>query len=85
MKEESDLKLNRKECPKCGAIWLNNRHYWNTGVSGDERTLSNLVCSKLGDSTCINPQRSGEHYVGHDTWDARAKFISDWNPNNAND
>ena len=36
-KEMSDLKLDRKECPKCGAIWINGQHIWSgTGATGNE-------------------------------------------------
>ena len=36
-KQVSDLKIDRVECPKCGAIWLNGQHTWSTGMKGDER------------------------------------------------
>ena len=81
MKEISDLKLDRKECLKCGAVWLNGTHYWNTGIAGDEMTLNNLVCANLGDSNCINPKKqSNKYYEGHDTWESRSEFIRDWKP-----
>jgi len=45
----SDLKLERKECPKCAATWLNGQHYWSgTGREGDPHDLAGLVCNKLG-------------------------------------
>ena len=65
----SDLKLERKECPKCGATWLNGQHYWSgTGKEGDPHDLAGLVCNKLGDSTCINPCRGQDGGV---TWEKR--------------
>ena len=55
-RELSDLSLDRKECPKCGAIWLAGQHYWSgTGVKGNDLDLAGLVCNNLGDATCINP------------------------------
>jgi hypothetical protein len=70
-RELSDLSLHRKECPKCGAVWLNDKHVWTgTGVSkdGSELDLAGLVCNKHGDSTCINPCKGKE---GGDTWEKR--------------
>ena len=73
MKEFSDLKLNRKECPKCNAIWINGQHYWSgTGNKGNESDLAGLVCNNLGDDTCINPSKGSE---GGDTWEKRLEFI----------
>ena len=73
MKELSDLKLERKECPKCGAIWMNGIHYWNTGSKGNQLDLAGLVCNKLSDSQCINPMKGQE---GGDTWEKRLEFLS---------
>ena len=55
-RELSDLSMERKECPKCGALWINGQHYWSgTGKLGNELDLAGLVCNRLGDDTCINP------------------------------
>ena len=64
----SDLKMDRKECPKCGAIWINSQHIWSTGKTGSEADLAGLVCNKLGDEQCINPSRGFE---SGDTWEQR--------------
>ena len=65
----SDLKMERKECAKCGAIWINGQHYWTgTGQKGNELDLAGLVCNRLGDERCINPVRGED---GGDTWDKR--------------
>tara|TARA_A200000113_G_scaffold196735_1_gene187935 strand:+ start:1351 stop:1608 length:258 start_codon:yes stop_codon:yes gene_type:complete len=73
-KELSDLSLSRKECPKCGAVWINNQHYWSgTGVKGNEIDLAGLVCNKLGDTQCINPQKGAE---GGDNWEKRLEDLS---------
>lgn len=64
----SDLSLNRLECEKCGAVWINGQHYWRTGCVGNEVDLASLVCQKYGNSQCINPQKNVE---GGDTWEKR--------------
>ena len=65
----SDLSINRKECPKCGAVWINDEHYWSgTGKKGNELDLAGLVCNNLGDDTCINPCRGKDGGV---TWKKR--------------
>ena len=82
-KELSDLSLDRKECPKCGAVWLDGQHIWTgTGKTGDEETLHNLVCSRVNDPQCINPKhkRTGM-YENADSWEKRSEFIEGWDPN----
>ena len=81
-KQISDLSLKRVECPKCGAIWLNDQHVWGgTGYKGDEETLHNLVCSRVNDSQCINKKyKKGETYKNKDTWEKRKSFIDKFDP-----
>ena len=77
-RELSDLKLDRKECPKCGATWLNGQHYWSgTGKKGNELDLAGLVCNRLGDNNCINPCRGQD---GGDTWAARLEELENNGP-----
>ena len=65
----SDLKIERRECPKCKAVWLNGQHVWaGTGKKGNELDLAGLVCNRFGDDTCINPCRGMD---GGDTWEKR--------------
>lgn len=64
-KQTSDLSLNRVECLKCGAVWINGQHYWRTGCVGNEVDLASLVCQPYGNDQCINPQKTAE---GGDTW-----------------
>ena len=72
-RELSDLKLERKECPKCGAVWFNGQHYWSgTGNKGNELDLAGLVCNNLGDNQCINPVRGQD---GGDSWDKRMEDL----------
>jgi len=78
-KEFSELKMERIECPRCGATWLNGQHYWNTGIKGDPETLSNLVCGIAEDPRCVNPSHKKGHIYGEkDTWEKRTKFIDRW-------
>jgi len=78
-KKMSDLKLDRKECPKCGAIWLNGEHYWSgTGNKGNELDLAGLVCNKFGNDNCINPSKGIEGGV---TWGKRLKELEGDHPN----
>ena len=48
--EFSDFKLERKECEKCGATWINGQHVWRgTGGSSEssELDLAGLVLSLI--------------------------------------
>ena len=52
--------LNTKKCPKCGATWINNQHYWSgTNKLGNEAELASLICDnpRLGGNACINPAK----------------------------
>ena len=72
-RELSDLKLDSKECPKCGAIWINGQHIWSgTGAVGNEDDLAGLVCNNLGDEQCINPKRGSDK---GDSWEARLAYM----------
>lgn len=75
----SDLSMDRKECEKCGAIWLNGQHYWSgTGAVGDPHDLAGLVCNKLGDHRCINPCKGSDSGI---TWEQRlAQLDKDFPP-----
>ena len=78
-KELSDLKMERVECSICGAVWINGQHRWRTGITGDEETLSNLVCSYVTKPGCINKKaQRGKLYTNKDSWEKRAKFIDAW-------
>ena len=71
----SDLKLERKECEKCGAQWVNGQHVWRgTGnqYTNSELDLAGLVCNKLGNEKCINPKKGQD---GGQTWEYRAGYI----------
>ena len=83
-KELSDLSVDRKECPKCGATWLNGEHYWSgTGNKGNELDLAGLVCNKLGNDDCINPCRGQDGGV---TWAERlTELDNDYPEDNPSD
>ena len=73
--EFSDFSLERKECEKCGATWINGKHVWRgTGGSSEssELDLAGLVCNKLGNHQCINPMKGKE---GGQTWEYRAGYV----------
>lgn len=71
----SEVSMEYRECPKCGATWINGEHRWRTGCVGSERTLSNLVCRRANDDSCINPQKKTDSYwLGYDTWEKREEF-----------
>ena len=73
MTDFSNLRLERKECPKCGAVWLNGQHRWATGAVGNDLDLAGLVCNQVDDDAgCINEVRGTE---GGDTWEKRAQKI----------
>ena len=75
-KPTSDLKLERKECPKCGAVWLNGQHRWHTGAVGNDLDLAGLVCNTLDDpSQCINELRGS---IGGDTWESRLQKMAEF-------
>lgn len=77
-KELSDLSIERKECSKCGAIWINGQHYWTgTGKLGNELDLAGLVCNNFGDNTCINPCVGKEGGV---TWAQRLTELEQDHP-----
>ena len=66
--------MKRVECPKCGAIWLNNRHTWSNGNKGDELDLAGLVCNAGDYPECINPKKGQS---GGDTWEKRWSTIEE--------
>ena len=82
-KELSDLSVERKECPKCGALWINGQHYWSgTGKMGNELDLAGLVCNKFGNHQCINPQRGAD---GGDTWKKRMADLNSMSDEESDD
>ena len=71
----SDLKLERKECEKCGAPWVNGKHFFRGTAASypdSEQDLAGLVCNKLGNHQCINPKKGQD---GGQTWEYRSGYI----------
>jgi hypothetical protein len=66
--------MDTKQCPKCGAQWINGQHYWATGKEGDPHDLAGLVCNKYGDNTCINPCKGS---TSGTTWEDRLKGMQE--------
>jgi len=71
---------DNKECPKCGAKWIDGQHYWSgTGQLGNETKLADLVCDRFGDDQCINPAKGTTKGTG---WESRRaeldSLVSDW-------
>ena len=67
----SDLTLERKECEKCGATWVNGKHVFRgtaASYADSELDLAGLVCNKLGNHQCINPCKGSD---SGDTWEKR--------------
>lgn len=64
--------MDNKQCPKCGAKWIEGQLYWSTGKEASELDLAGLVCNSLADDTCINSLRGQE---GGNTWEKRIKQI----------
>jgi hypothetical protein len=61
--------MENKTCPKCGATWIDNQHYWTgTNKKGNETELASLVCDKFGDDSCINPVKGSTDGKG---WEER--------------
>ena len=73
--EFSDFSLERKECEKCGATWINGNHVWRDAGAQSESSeldLAGLVCNKYGNDQCINPMKGKD---GGQTWEYRAGYI----------
>ena len=77
-KEVSSFSMERKECEKCGAVWLNGQHMWTgTGQKGNELDLAGLVCNNISKedpdyNKCIKASRG---QVGGQTWDYRRGYV----------
>lgn len=79
MTDEPVFKMDRVECPKCGAVWLNGQHYWSgTGAEGNEFDLAGLVCNEYGNEQCINPAKGSDaSRMYGDSWAKRMETITD--------
>ena len=67
--------MDCRNCPTCGARWIEGQHYWATGKPGNELDLAGLVCNRVAsDKPCANPLRG---HTGGDTWEKRDQKASD--------
>jgi hypothetical protein len=67
--------MSNRNCPVCGAHWVNDQLYWSTGKTGKDEDLNALVCRRLPSDKslkCINPRKGSEGGIG---WEERSKII----------
>jgi hypothetical protein len=66
--------MSNRNCPICGAHWVNGQLYWATGKPGKDIDLNALVCRRLPPEKakgCVNPAQGTEGGVG---WEERLKM-----------
>jgi hypothetical protein len=66
--------MSNRNCPICGAHWVDGQLYWATGKPGKDADLNALVCRKLPPekaANCVNPSQGCEGGVG---WEERLKM-----------
>jgi len=66
--------MSNRNCPICGAHWVDGQLYWSTGKSGKDEDLNALVCRRLPAekaAECVNPCKGQDGGVG---WEERLKM-----------
>jgi hypothetical protein len=66
--------MSNRNCPICGAHWVNGQLYWATGKPGKDIDLNALVCRRLPPEKaegCVNPSKGSEGGTG---WEERLKM-----------
>ena len=66
--------MSNRNCPICGAHWVDGQLYWSTGKPGKDTDLNALVCRRLAPEKakgCVNPSKGAEGGVG---WEERLKM-----------
>lgn len=68
-----------KECPKCGACWLDEQLYWADGKMACPHDLAGLVCNlpdkaleEMPKGDCINPCKGTTSGI---TWKHREQLL----------
>jgi len=67
--------MSNRNCPVCGAHWVEGQLYWYTGKPGKNEDLNALVCRRLTAEKaerCVNPDQGAE---GGIRWEERMKII----------
>jgi hypothetical protein len=66
--------MSNRNCPVCGAHWVDGQLYWSTGKPGKDADLNALVCRRLAPEKaegCVNPAKGSDGGVG---WEERLKM-----------
>ena len=66
--------MSNRNCPVCGAHWVDGQLYWSTGKPGKDVDLNALVCRRLAPEKaegCVNPAKGSDGGVG---WEERLKM-----------
>jgi hypothetical protein len=67
--------MSNRNCPVCGAHWVDGQLYWSTGKPGKDVDLNALVCRRLPPEKadgCVNPAKGSEGGIG---WEERNKIL----------
>jgi len=63
--------VSNRNCPVCGAHWVDGQLYWFTGKPGKDIDLNALVCRRLSSEKakgCVNPCKGQDGGTG---WEER--------------
>jgi hypothetical protein len=66
--------MSNRNCPICGAHWVDGQLYWSTGKPGRDEDLNALVCRRLPSEKakgCVNPSKGCDGGIG---WEERLKM-----------